>query len=79
MNPTATAAQQSASETVIAAVASRAGVDPLELDTPLYDAIEPDELDAIVGGAGRSTVEVTFRYYGYTVTVDSDLTVTLSE
>ncbi|MDS0282903.1 HalOD1 output domain-containing protein [Haloarcula onubensis] len=72
----------SASEAVIEAVSRRAGVDPLELETPLYDAVDPDELDGLFDGAnrpGRSPVEVTFRYHGYTVTVDGDRTVTLTE
>ena len=72
----------SASEAVIDAVARRVGVDPIELETPLYDAVDPDELDALLDGAnraGRSTVEVTFRYHGYIVTVDGDLTVTVTE
>jgi len=73
---------QSASQAVVEAVAARAGVDPLDLETPLYDALEPDELDGLLEGPdreGQSPVEVTFRYYGYVVTVDSDLTVTVSE
>jgi len=76
------AKQQSASEAVIEAVARRKGVDPLELDTPLYDAVNPDELNVILDGTarpGRSPVEVTFRYAGYTVSIDGDLTVTLTE
>lgn len=82
MGPTPMATPQSASEAVIEAVARRAGVDPLDLKTPLYDAIDPDELDVLLDGAGRagrSPVEVTFRYHGYTVTIDGDLTVTLTE
>ncbi|MBX0284787.1 HalOD1 output domain-containing protein [Haloarcula salinisoli] len=73
---------QSASQAVVEAVAARAGVDPLELETPLYDAIDPDELDALLEGTnrgGRSPVEVTLRYNGYMVTVDGDLTVTITE
>ena len=72
----------SASAAVIDAVARRAAIDPVELETPLYDAIDPDQLNALVDGAGRSNrspVEVTFRYHGYTVTVDSDLAVTVAE
>ncbi|WP_310918926.1 HalOD1 output domain-containing protein [Haloarcula saliterrae] len=71
-----------ASEAVITAVARRMGVDPLDMETPLYDAIDPDELNALLGGAGRtgrSPVEVTFQYYEYTVTVDSNGSVTLTE
>jgi len=82
MRATPMAHQQSASEAVIEAVAGRLGLGPLELETPLYDVIDPDELNALLASAGRtghSPVEVTFRYYGYTVTVDADRTVTLTE
>jgi len=73
----------SASELVIDAVAAREGVDPLELTVPLYDAIDADELDALVGPgterAAKSGVEVTFAYYGYEVTVTADGTVSLTD
>ena len=72
----------SASEAVVSAVAKRFGVDPLELETPLYDAVDPDELNALLEGArrsGRSPVHVTFEYYGYTVSVDSGGSVMLTE
>ncbi|MFC6757589.1 HalOD1 output domain-containing protein [Halomicroarcula sp. GCM10025894] len=55
---------------------------PADLETPLYDAVDPDELDTLLEGAnrgGRSPVEVTLRYNGYMVTVDGDLTVTITE
>jgi len=72
----------SASELVIDAVATRLGVDPLDLDRPLYDAVDPDQLNALLGGAespGRSAVEATFDYHGFTVTVDSGGSVRLTE
>lgn len=55
-----------ASEAVVATVADRAGADPIDLP-PLYDAIDPDALDAIFrdGRPGR----VSFEYVGYEVTV----------
>ena len=71
-----------ASEAVVDAVAKRRGVDPLELETPLYDAVDPDELNALLDGArdsGRSPVQVTFEYHSYTVTIDSSGSVTLTE
>ena len=55
-----------ASEAVVATVADRADADPTDLP-PLYDAIDPDALDAIFrdGRPGR----VSFEYAGYEVTV----------
>jgi len=64
------------------AAAKRAGVGPLELDPPLYDAIDPAESDALLDSSdrpSRSPVEVTFHYHGSTVTVDGDLAVSLAE
>lgn len=55
-----------ASEAVLAAVADRADADPADLP-PLYDAIDPDALDALFG-EGRPG-RVSFPYAGYEVTV----------
>lgn len=63
-----------ASETVVTAVAALAGTSPIELE-PLYEAIEPDALDALVDHArrdGAGTHELWFRYEGYDVGVWSD-------
>lgn len=71
-----------ASERVIEAVADRRGIDPLELEPALYDAIDPDKLDALVRGTerrGRSAVVISFEYQGYSVTVGTDGSVTLGE
>lgn len=65
-NTTTDAALSSA---VLAAVAEREGVEPAELDRPLFDAIDPDALDALFErGSGR----VRFTYLGYTVVAHSD-------
>lgn len=55
-----------ASEAVVAAVAEREGVDPVELPR-LFESVDPDALDAIFadGRPGR----VSFQYAGYDVTV----------
>lgn len=58
---------QTASEAVLSAVAEAKGVDERELAVPLYEAIDPDALDALFrNGQG----EVTFQYHDYHVTVD---------
>ncbi|WP_436936149.1 HalOD1 output domain-containing protein [Halovenus marina] len=44
---------------------------------PLYDAIDPDALDAFV--AGMTDGSVSFTYAGCEVTVDSDETITVAE
>lgn len=53
-------------ETIIAGVAERADEDPMDLP-PLYEAVDPDAIDTIVRD-GRS-VQVTFEYAGYEITV----------
>jgi hypothetical protein len=59
-------AEMTASEAVLETVADRAGVDATELPS-LYDAIDPDALDALFrdGRPGR----VSFVYAGHEVTV----------
>jgi len=65
---------QSASEAVLEAVAERAGVDVLDLSVPLYDAVDPEALDAFyrTGGDAATPIRVSFEYCGYEVTVSGD-------
>lgn len=58
------------SQAVVEAVARAEDVDPLDLDVPLYEAVDPDALDALFQ-SGETGVEghVRFRYYGYEVAV----------
>ena len=68
------------SERVVAAVGRERDADPTDLD-PLYDAVDPESLNGLIEAAqrnGRSAVEITFEYYGHTVTVASNGTVTLT-
>jgi len=58
---------------VTTAVAAREGVDPLELEKPLYDIVDVGALERTLESARRgvqSEVEITFTYYGYEVVVD---------
>lgn len=59
--------QTDVSERVVHAVATKTSTDPFELPK-LYDAIDPDALDAVV--TGMSDGEVCFRYAGCTLTVE---------
>jgi hypothetical protein len=71
------------SERVIFEIAGRKGVDPVEIDEPLYEVIDPDALDSLVESAsrtfGRSSVTVSFTYCGYDVTVTGDEEVRVSD
>lgn len=60
---------------IVTAIAERTGADPLEMD-PLYDAVDVDAIEAIVGSAGDVSVE--FAYHGHTVAVDGDGSVTVT-
>ncbi|WP_225334957.1 HalOD1 output domain-containing protein [Halomicrobium urmianum] len=60
-----TEAESVPSEDIVQAVAVREGADPVTLD-PLYEAIDPDALDAVVD----SGAVVSFEYEGYEITVD---------
>ncbi|MDG5761260.1 hypothetical protein QA600_18175 [Natronococcus sp. A-GB1] len=66
---------------VVKAVANAEGVDPVELEPPLYDAVDPNAIDELFDpttapNAARNG-RLHFRYRGYDVTVRSDGTVSL--
>lgn len=67
---------------VIEAIAEHEGLDPMDLEQPLHEVIDPDALDSVVGagrtGRSPSDVAVGFSYSGYRVQVSSDGSVTVS-
>ncbi|WP_284012800.1 HalOD1 output domain-containing protein [Halobaculum litoreum] len=65
------------SAVVAAAVAEAEGVPPHELGATLYDAVDPDALDALYRREGTA-VSVSFTHLGYRVSVDRDGTVTVA-
>lgn len=62
---------------VVAAVASARNV-PAEALRPIYDSIDTDALNKVVGDAAGDPVQVSFSFEGYAVTVSSDGRVDLS-
>jgi hypothetical protein len=73
--------EQSLSEAVIAAFATAADVDQLELADefgPLYDAIDPTALDSLFRAGRATNGAVTFCYAGYEITADQTGTVVVS-
>lgn len=71
----------SLSQAVIDAVAEHEGVEPTELEPPLYHAVDPEALDALFPETGRSgsTGRVRFSYDGRDVCVTSDGQVHVAE
>lgn len=71
----------SLSRVVIDAVAEHEGVEPSELEPPLYHAVDPEALDALFPDTGRSgsTGRVRFSYDGRDVCVTSDGQVQIAE
>lgn len=66
---------------IVAAVAEKSGVDPLELP-PLYEAVDPDRLDHIFATMDSDVEHSTlFTYAGYDVTITAagDVAVSLIE
>lgn len=57
----------SLNELVLQKIAEREEIPPKELNSPLYDAIDPDALDSVFRG---NTGHITFEYNGYVVTAD---------
>ena len=74
-HPSASAGGTEPSMAVVNAVASATKSDPIDLP-PLYDAIEPDALDALFADTGRfassRSGSVAFEYAGCLVTVSGD-------
>lgn len=67
------------SSAVIEAIAEHKSVDPVDLDQPLYDVVDPDALDAFfaesAGSADPAGRRVEFAYDGCTVRVSGDGTI----
>jgi len=66
------------SEDVVSAIAENEGVDPMDLDPPLFDAIDPDALDNLFN-VKTADGRVTFSYDGSDVTVTSEGDVRVSD
>ena len=75
--------RRSPAEQVVEKLAAARGVEPVEMDRPLNDSIDPDALDAIFAprhdGAPRTgDGYVEFSAYGYRVRVRKNGTVRLA-
>ncbi|WP_458190515.1 HalOD1 output domain-containing protein [Haladaptatus sp. NG-WS-4] len=61
------------SEAVLRAVANATGIDPIDIDTPLYDVIDPDALDRLFRPCPtterKTESKVSFTMGGCTVTI----------
>jgi hypothetical protein len=67
---------QAPSSAALAAIAAKRGCDPTELETPLYDGVDPDALDALLGrDDANHDVYVGFTLDGNGVQVHGDGTV----
>ena len=72
----AAARSQPLSTEIVVKVAEQEGVDPCELDQPLYNVVNPDSLEALFAPTSNAAVRadgyLEFTYYGYDITVKSD-------
>lgn len=62
------------SERIVTEIATRDGVDPIELP-PLFDAVDPDALEVLFAPKANGETRrgrVWFRYAGYDVTIEYD-------
>ena len=67
------------STAVIAAIAERDGVEPTELERPLYDVVDPDALNNLFATDRGVRGHVVFSYEGYEVHVNSEGDVRISD
>lgn len=65
---------------IIEEIAARKDIDPIDLDTQLYDDIDVDALERIFEDAGQRdlSVSVEFETNGYSVTVEGTDAISLS-
>lgn len=62
---------------VLTAIAEETNTDPVELDRPLFEVIDPDSLNALFQRHDNDvTVEFTYLEYRIQVVGDRDVTVT---
>ena len=59
---------------VVSAVARAEGVDPADVEPPLFESVDIDAVESLFRDASG---HVTFEYAGYVVTVSSDGDVSL--
>lgn len=74
--------EQPLSRTIIERIADAEGIAPTELDTRLYDVIEPEALNELFQHQEDGPVTegfVSFAFHGYTVTIYSDSTVEIDQ
>lgn len=71
---------ESTSTSVVEAVASAKGVDPIDLDDCLYDYIDPGALDTLIGGGDRpdSDLCLSFTMADCYVTLDRSGLITVT-
>lgn len=75
-SPLQASATTGVTERILASIAEREGTDILSLP-PLYDAVDPDALKALVDQGG--VIEISFVYLGYDVLVQGDGQVSVSK
>lgn len=63
------------SERVICEIADWEGIGPSQLETPLYDVIDPEALDSMFKHntirKGSTDIKIEFSYLGYEIIVES--------
>ncbi|WP_254538904.1 HalOD1 output domain-containing protein [Halomarina litorea] len=67
------------STAIIERIAALEEVDPLQLEHPLNDAVDPDALDSLFDGVDTVPGHVVFEYCGYEVFADSQGRVSVEE
>lgn len=67
---------------IVEHIAAQQGVDPIDLDSPLYDSIDTDALETLIESARDSpqnSCSVEFPYHDYIVTVDETRSISIRE
>ena len=56
---------------IVDVVAEAEGVEPVTLDPPLAEVVDPDALETLVEDSTASDLEVRFAYRGHDIVVDN--------
>jgi hypothetical protein len=55
---------------IVDAVAEAEGVEPVALDPPLAEIVDPDALETLIEDSATSNLEIQFAYRGHDIVVD---------
>lgn len=75
MNIAHTAGDEPVTAAVITAIAEHEEIDPVELEPPLFEAIDVDALNELFPHGSEGTIQFLYRGHQITVSADGEVTI----